>query len=479
MAKPQKRQQKLPRQQPPLPFWNSSSAQISKQLWLPSSSCLDANEWGSETIAHGWANCLRWSSGAEVQDDLNWSVDETEAERSAKGPKFSGSVKEPAAKAKRYRLYPTAEEKKILVEWIGAARWTYNECLRAIMDEGVPKSKKALRARAINKEAIELLNKPWLEATPYDIRDAAMDDLLKAFASGAARYKNDKKVFKIAYRSRQKCFQESIVIHSKHWLRCSGKYAFLRHMKSAIKLPEKLRYDSRLVMERHTGHFYLCVPGPLEEVEGPAGVPRVMSLDPGVRTFMTGYSPDGEVLELGKADIGHIYRLCHRMDALQSRWSVKGLAYSKKWRMKRAAAMIRRRIRNLVDDLHCRTAKFLCSSYNLVLLPKFETQQMVTGRGRRRIGSKTARAMATWSHFRFQRRLLNKAREYPWCRVVLVSEAYTSKTCGACGHLNNVGGSKEFRCAQCGYVCDRDINGARNILVRYCTKLARGESVTD
>ncbi|KAJ8100094.1 putative transposase DNA-binding domain-containing protein [Lipomyces tetrasporus] len=456
----QKRQQKPPRQQPPLPFWNSGSVQISQRLWLPSSSC-HAEKWGSEPVARELIS--------SVPDDLGKGSPTNKAK----------TEKEPAAKAKRHRLYPTAEEKKILVKWIGAARWTYNECLRAIMDEGVPKSKKALRARAINKEAIELLNKPWLEETPYDIRDAAMDDLLKAFASGAARYKNDKKAFQISYRSRQKCFQESIVIHSKHWLRCSGKFAFLRHMKSAIKLPEKLLYDSRLVMERHTGHFYLCVPGPLEEVEGHAGIPRVVSLDPGVRTFMTGYSPDGEVLELGKADIGHIYRLCHRMDSLQSRWSVKGLEYRKRRRMKRAAAMIRRRIRNLVDDLHCRTAKFLCSSYNLVLLPKFETQQMVTGRGRRRIGSKTARAMATWSHFRFQRRLLNKAREYPCCRVVLVSEAHTSKTCGACGRLNNVGGSKVFRCAQCGYVCDRDINGARNILVRYCTKLASGESVTD
>ncbi|KAK9375264.1 putative transposase DNA-binding domain-containing protein [Lipomyces chichibuensis] len=470
MVKQQTRQQRQQQQQEqkkcPKPFWNSVSEQVTKQLWLPSSS-LDANAWGSETIAHGWANCLRWSSGADVHDDLNWS------------PKLSTSAKEPAAKAKRYRLYPTAEEKRILVEWIGAARWTYNECLRAIMDEGVPRSKKALRARAINKEALELLKKPWLEETPYDIRDAAMDDLLKAFASGVARYKTDKKVFKIRYRSRQKCFQESIVIPSKHWLRCSGKYAFLRHMKSEKGLPEKLLYDSRLVMERLTSHFYLCVPGPLEEVEGPAGIPRVVSLDPGVRTFMTGYTPDGEVLELGKADIGHIYRLCHRMDALQSRWSVKGLEHKKRWRMKRAAAMIRRRVRNLVDDLHCRTAKFLCSSFNLVILPKFETQQMVTGSGRRRIRSKTARAMNTWSHFRFQRRLLNKAREYPWCRVVLVSEAHTSKTCGACGHLNNVGGRKEFRCAQCGYVCDRDINGARNILVRYYTKLASGESVTD
>ncbi|KAK9252006.1 hypothetical protein V1507DRAFT_481941 [Lipomyces tetrasporus] len=176
----QKRQQKPPRQQPPLPFWNSGSVQISQRLWLPSSSC-HAEKWGSEPVARGWASCLRWSSTTElissVPDDLGKGSPTNKAK----------TEKEPAAKAKRHRLYPTAEEKKILVKWIGAARWTYNECLRAIMDEGVPKSKKALRARAINKEAIELLNKPWLEETPYDIRDAAMDDLLKAFASGAAR----------------------------------------------------------------------------------------------------------------------------------------------------------------------------------------------------------------------------------------------------------------------------------------------------
>ncbi|KAJ8101285.1 hypothetical protein POJ06DRAFT_281117 [Lipomyces tetrasporus] len=114
----QKRQQKPPRQQPPLPFWNSGSVQISQRLWLPSSSC-HAEKWGSEPVAHGWASCLRWSSTAEVNPTNKAKTE-----------------KEPAAKAKRHRLYPTAEEKKILVKWIGAARWKYNECLRAIMDEG-------------------------------------------------------------------------------------------------------------------------------------------------------------------------------------------------------------------------------------------------------------------------------------------------------------------------------------------------------
>ncbi|KAK9245499.1 putative transposase DNA-binding domain-containing protein [Lipomyces tetrasporus] len=450
-----------------MPFWNEVSAGISRQLWLPPAS-IPPGEW--KGLGRGWGTCRTWSSGAEVHPEFQLPLDGLE----------EGDQDQPALKARRYRLYPTAEEKEILVRWIGAARWTFNECLRAIKDEGVPKSKKALRARAINDEALASLKITGLKDTPYDIRDAAMDDLLKAFKAGAARYEKDQKVFEIKYRSRRNCFQESIVIHSKHWKRRRGKLAFLRRLNSGKKpLPATLPHDSRLVRERLTGHFYLYVPGPLDVVEGPAGVGRVVSLDPGVRTFMTGYSPDGEVIELGKGDIGHIYRLCHRLDDLQSRWSVQAITHKKRWRMMKAAAMIRRRIRNLVDDLHCRTARYLCSSYNLVILPKFESQQMVASRGRRKIRSKTARAMMTWSHYRFQRRLLNKAREYPWCHVVLASEAHTTKTCGRCGHENNVGGSKVLRCSQCGFVCDRDINGARNILVRYCTKFATGESVMD
>ena len=43
----------------------------------------------------------------------------------------------------------------------------------------------------------------------------------------------------------------------------------------------------------------------------------IISLDPGVRTFMTGYNPSGEVIEWGKGDISRIYRLCLHYDRIQ------------------------------------------------------------------------------------------------------------------------------------------------------------------
>jgi putative transposase len=70
---------------------------------------------------------------------------------------------------------------------------------------------------------------------------------------------------------------------------------------------------------------------------------------------------------------------------------------------------MRRCIRNLVDKLHKKVPKWTCKNYNTIFLPKFETQKMVSKR-QRKINSKTARNMLTWSHYRFKTRLMNKAR---------------------------------------------------------------------
>jgi putative transposase len=137
--------------------------------------------------------------------------------------------------------------------------------------------------------------------------------------------------------------------------------------------------------------------------------------------------------------------------------------------LKKAARRIRQKIRNLIDETHKKFTKFLVDQYHTILLPKFETQKMIF-RGNRRIGSKTARAMLTWAHYRFRQRLINKIREYPWCNVILCDEHFTSKTCGNCGFIHqNLGKLKRFECPQCKIEMDRDINAARNILLRYLT----------
>jgi putative transposase len=299
-----------------------------------------------------------------------------------------------------------------------------------------------------------------------------MNDLLKSYSTNFAAKRTK---FKIKFRSK-KDRQQSIAILSKHWGKSRGVYAFICKMKSAENLPAELHYDTRLVLNR-LGKFYLCIPQPLEiwaENQGPTqSEDAVIALDPGVRTFMTGYDPSGRAIEWGKNDISRIYRLSHIYVKIQSkRDSIHGkVAKRKRYKLRKVMLRIHQKIHSLINDCHHKLAKWLCQNYRVILLPEFKTQGMVR-RGKRRIRSKTARMMLTWSHFRFRQFLLHKIREYPWCQVIVCTEEYTSKTCGSCGHIHRkLGGSKVFRCPSCAAELDRDINGARNILLRYLTLL--------
>ena len=162
-----------------------------------------------------------------------------------------------------------------------------------------------------------------------------------------------------------------------------------------------------------------------------------------------------------------LYRLAIHIDTLQSKAS--HVKHRKRYRLRKAIARVHRRIHNLVDDVHRKACAWLCSTYDTIILPQFNSSEMVK-RATRRIRSKTVRSMLHWSHYRFRQRLLYKAEASAGTRVQLVTEEWTSKTCGMCGELHHkLGGSKHFRCPSCRWTCDRDVNGARNIMLKTLT----------
>ena len=330
-------------------------------------------------------------------------------------------------------------------------------------------TKKDLRAVALNKSALAD-NNAWALQVPYDVRDEGMKDVLKAIDSNQAKIaKGSLQRFDLSFRS-AKDEQQSLVIHAKHWKHKTGVYSDLcgENMKSSEPLPVDLGHDCRL-MRTKLGHYYLCLCLPIESENQALQSSKqyTIALDPGVRTFLTGYDADGQVVEWGTKDMSRLYRLCRAVDDLQSRWSQ--LTHRKRYKLQRAARRIRLKVRNLVDELHKKCSTWLCRNYRSVILPVFESSNMVI-KGQRKINSKTARSMLTWAHYRFRQRLLNKSRQYNQCHIVLTAEPYTSKTCGRCGWLHQkLGGNKTFQCQSCGLCIDRDVNGARNILLRHLT----------
>lgn len=77
--------------------------------------------------------------------------------------------------------------------------------------------------------------------------------------------------------------------------------------------------------------------------------------------------------------------------------------------------------------------------------------------------------MNTFAFYKFHEKLKSLAALRN-CKLYIVNEAYTSKTCGICGSLNNkLGSAKTFKCVnpECKVMIDRDHNGARNILLKH------------
>lgn len=476
------------------PWWNPLSLEISKNLSSVTKTDLQdldmtsLNTYAKSLSAPSWFSSkmnatlqnkiLPTTYLPSLQYSLRSTMDSeqetrSEKEKSPKKPKLKKNgdpvkTKAPAQKCMKIKLYPSKDEREILNQWMGASRWTYNQCLDGIKEHGVKKNKKDLRAYCINKDSDLCKANPWCQTIPYDIRDEGLVDLLKAYKTCYT----SKKKFEIRFKTK-KDGRDSIVIHSKHYKHKKGPYAFISKMKSAEPLPKELDYDARLTKD-HLNEYWLCIPilfpvRVLDIQENLNRQNRAAAIDPGVRTFATIYDTDGKTLEVGKNDIGRIYRLGLVVDKLQSQWDREETNHKKRYHLKRAAKQIRKKIKNLVKDVHCKLIKYLCLNYELVLLPVFETQGMVSKKNgkQRKISSKTARAIITWSHFTFRHRLLNKVKEYPLCRVKLVTEEYTSKTCGSCGKLNDsLGSKKDFVCAHCNYKADRDLNAARNILIK-------------
>jgi transposase len=67
--------------------------------------------------------------------------------------------------------------------------------------------------------------------------------------------------------------------------------------------------------------------------------------------------------------------------------------------------------------------------------------------------------------FQFKQRLEYKAKQRNKL-LILVQEQYTTKTCSNCGVLNEVGIRKTYTCTKCNVKYGRDLNAAKNILIK-------------
>ena len=358
-------------------------------------------------------------------------------------------------KSRKIRIYPTQQQKILFKKWFGVSRKFYNETL-VIYKNGSDKVwHKVYQEIAENNKDYD-----YIKSVPYQVKKISVKDYTDALSINKKKAKILGKPFEMKFRSKktpkQSCFIPKTAISS------SGIY---HRIAGKLKMKERQWFenedinDCRLTLE--FGKWFILIPKevkttPIENQEG------VVAIDPGIRTFVTYFSTEGYFGKLGKGAFERILRLNLKIDKLISKMS-KETNKHKKSNLKRSIFKIRFKIINLIDELHWKTIKFLTSRFKVIIFPPFSVSKMIK-KSKRKLSKKVVRSMSCFRFFEFKERLKLKCKENG-ITFIESSEAFTSRTNSFTGKLiENLGSKEKFEFDN--ILVDRDINGARNILIR-------------
>jgi transposase len=181
-------------------------------------------------------------------------------------------------------------------------------------------------------------------------------------------------------------------------------------------------------------------------------------IDIGVRTFLTTYSKNA-CYEFGINTNQIIDRINKRLDNIQKSKDENKISKEK---YKKLNNKYRDKLDNLIKDMHNKTANFLLSCYETIIIGKVSTKKMVsnlTGN----LHDIVKRRLLALSHFRFRMKLHSMAKKFD-SKIIETDEYLTSKCCSNCQNIkDDLGSSKKYKCKNCNMILDRDINASINI----------------
>jgi IS605 OrfB family transposase len=380
-------------------------------------------------------------------------------------------VTETKLRCKQVRLYPTPKQTRLLKDWLSVYKAVYNFTVNYIKTNrftlGISKiysSCPKLRDFTKKNFPINLINRIKLTKMPAHCVDQAIYDVSKAYKSALALQKTTKKRFRI--RSKRDTSSNSMVIEENSFSETSESFypKSLGIMKSVyiengIKITNNLKgikHSCRLVLNNSEFTLYVPTDKVIKQVESKL---EKCSLDPGLRTFQTAYVKDNDIattFEIGSNLTSTLSPIISKINkAVENKVNKKYIR------------RLRDKVKHKVTDLHWKVAKQLASTYKTILIGDIGTKSIVSNE-RSNLRPETKQLIHAVSFYTFKQRLASKCDEYG-TTLHIVNESYTSKTCGKCGELTDVGSSKLYKCSKCKFEIDRDVNGARNIMIKHET----------
>ena len=477
------------------PFWTTRSSQISKKLWLPTKTdCADLDLNSSSTCSKKPQMLKSWflmKKSKHQEKNLSKISCQLPPSSLPDCMECEGPKKKVPLKTLKIRLILDDNEKQQLNELFGVFRWYYNVALDVYKLEkdkqniysGGKVSNQKLRD-IIKKYKLETENgkktyqfdennkkdpvPEWYNDTIHTrIPRGAYHNFTSNIKSAISNYQNGHiKKFDLGYKTKKdKNYFLSFEDKSFPLIfkKLKGIY---KHGRKRITYEEILKKTDvrgiKIHFNRTLNRYTLLYPvevtwKPITSENQTGKRNPFISLDTGVRTFQTGYSND-HIVEIGKECWRKLYSYLLEIDKCNSILDKYG--HKRKW--KRRKALLYNKIQNLKNELHWKSCSYLVKNYENILLPEFAIMSMVKGK----LPKKIKRLLYLFSYYKFKEKLEFKGKQYS-SNIVIVDESYTSKTCTNCGNLHKtLGSNKIYKCEKCDIVIDRDVNGARNILLK-------------
>jgi transposase len=303
----------------------------------------------------------------------------------------------------------------------------------------------------------------WEIETPKEIRAGAVNDVCKAFKTGNTNLKlGHIKHFSLGFRRKQETNKCLLLPHSfiKNNNGILSIAPTLLKNESEISMGKKtikkyknlvIRNDCRLVKQKNI--FWLLIPIPMEVAEKKPPI-NYCGIDPGTKTFMTCFGNNG-CIEY-KYDEKALQKLDSKISFLKDRRRVNRRRIHKKKINK-----LEKRKECLVDELHWKTINKLLKTNDFIFYGDIKSHDIVKNGKNHTLNT----SMNNLKFFKFKQRLLFKSIERGK-KVYEVKEHYTTQTCSFCGSMYKPGLSRVYECKNCEKNIGRDVNAAKNILMK-------------
>ena len=366
-------------------------------------------------------------------------------------------------RAIKVRLYPTKDQEVYINKLLGSCRFIYNKCLnKKINDFKELKINHNLSTldKFFRKELVKNPDYTWLKEHNTKIFNQSLIDMLDAYSrffkqkNGFPKFKskNDKQSCRFsvqALSTKQDFFKSKITLTKKLKnlkFRTSDKY-----INYLIKNQSNIR--SATLSKNKSGEFYLSIliDGSLiKQLDKPINFN--IGIDLGIKDFVI--TSKGQKFENIKT-IRNNHKKLSKLQKQHSR-KVKGSKNREKARLK--LAKYHQHLKNIKENYLHKVSNTLINENQVICMEDLNVKGMLKNH-------KLARSIQELSINRFETILKYKAIWYD--RTIINIDRFfpSSKTCSACGYINNdlKISDREWVCKGCGVTHYRDNNAALNI----------------